>query len=371
MSMRTAAETAERCLAGIHAKRDFFLTMYRDYPAVRSYITAHVQTALQADPAPLAAVGEPVGELGREIKIVAADAAVGRLWERSRIVYDVDPRLWAELGDTDPLDVIPRTLFTRLRHPDPFIMLPEPLVLPVDGGKLRQRIVGFFVRGEKPIPDGKAGRRIQASTHADGVTALGLLAAGFVEDLNGVPLPPKHGLEDILWTRITLDPAVGEGTIADMLAAVQERFSAGGLIGDWRSEIRKIAVRAVSLMVYVCAANGDLADARSARPPRAPKGKSGARPQARPKVVEVGYRVGAALEAVRQQGPAGDSQQERTSKAGGWTVRGHVRRAHFHTFAAGPGRTERVVHWLPPIPINLGEGPAAQVPTVIPVGRTQ
>lgn len=37
----------------------------------------------------------------------------------------------------------------------------------------------------------------------------------------------------------------------------------------------------------------------------------------------------------------------------GRTVRPHMRAAHWHTFRTGKGRTERIVHWLPPIPVGL------------------
>lgn len=46
----------------------------------------------------------------------------------------------------------------------------------------------------------------------------------------------------------------------------------------------------------------------------------------------------------------------------------HVRRAHWHTFAYGPGKSLRRVKWLPPIIVN-GNGEEMQIPTITAVKK--
>lgn len=48
----------------------------------------------------------------------------------------------------------------------------------------------------------------------------------------------------------------------------------------------------------------------------------------------------------------------------------HVRRAHWHTFAYGHGRTERRVKWLPPIIVNA-EGREVETVTITPVRKEE
>jgi len=35
--------------------------------------------------------------------------------------------------------------------------------------------------------------------------------------------------------------------------------------------------------------------------------------------------------------------------------RAHIRRAHWHTYLVGAGRSERRLKWLPPIPVNVDD----------------
>lgn len=46
----------------------------------------------------------------------------------------------------------------------------------------------------------------------------------------------------------------------------------------------------------------------------------------------------------------------------------HVRRAHWHTFAYGPGKSLRRVKWLPPIIVN-GDGEEMDIPTITAVKK--
>lgn len=74
---------------------------------------------------------------------------------------------------------------------------------------------------------------------------------------------------------------------------------------------------------------------------------------------EVGYRIGAALRLAQEESTSG------APVGSGASVRPHIRRAHWHTFLAGPkdSERERRIKWLPPIPVKV-ESPDDLVPTV-------
>lgn len=42
--------------------------------------------------------------------------------------------------------------------------------------------------------------------------------------------------------------------------------------------------------------------------------------------------------------------------------RPHIRRAHWHTYRTGSGRTETTIKWVAPIPINITDGDI--IPTI-------
>ena len=79
------------------------------------------------------------------------------------------------------------------------------------------------------------------------------------------------------------------------------------------------------------------------------------------------WRIGAALEAAEQR-ESGELRERLPSAPTGVPRKPHIRRAHWHLFWAGKGRTEPRVHWLPPIVVNVA-GLSEPAVTVHPVGR--
>ena len=71
---------------------------------------------------------------------------------------------------------------------------------------------------------------------------------------------------------------------------------------------------------------------------------------------DVAVRVGAAIRSVTNREPGEDRGGTRAGP------RPHFRRAHWHTFLHGPGRTERALKWLPPMPINIDD---SELPAVL------
>jgi hypothetical protein len=295
----------------------------------------------------------------RELLYIAEDAATRRLWQRHRIVYDLDPGLWAELGDTDRDTNLPDGLFASLPHPDPFIALPEPLVIPINSSE-QQRIPGFFVHGRTSgaARTGGIGISTQCSTNDPlAVPGLvGLVIPGYIEDRAGRPRMADRSYQDMIINRVTLRPGTGHGiTVGQMIDAIRGNFDVYQKEepGHFDLSVAPAITRCVSALVYLCSVNRELAPL-----PARPTGRTrtpGVKP---PKVIAVGYQIGAALRAWRRTEATGGQPTGRT-------VRPHVRRAHFHTFRVGPGRAGSIVKWLPPIPINVTAD--ADTTTVVPV----
>jgi hypothetical protein len=118
----------------------------------------------------------------------------------------------------------------------------------------------------------------------------------------------------------------------------------------------------INMVLYICAANADLGENGRPARPKPVRTKKGWMlfPPDKPRLWEVGARIGAALRAShldRQTGAA-----EETTDTGRQGPRPHIRRAHWHTYRVGPGKSEQILKWLPPIPVNIDGGDI--VPTI-------
>jgi hypothetical protein len=121
----------------------------------------------------------------------------------------------------------------------------------------------------------------------------------------------------------------------------------------------------VSLALYLCADDAEIGT--GARRPANPEPKRTRRTgwrlfaAAGPTTWDVGVRIGAALRRAYQAEETG-GEAIPTGRA----VRPHIRRAHWHTFLAGPRvaeARERRVKWLPPIAVNVTD--AGALPAVV------
>jgi hypothetical protein len=331
---------------------------------------------------------------GRELPFTMDDIMMRRLWGKTRIAYQIDPDLWAELGDTDDSDMIHAEVFEHLPHPNPYIHFPEPLVLDA-GGEDVQRVTGMFVVGRKDFrrtlpPDvtvtvengqhrihGGEGStlaefmELRCSTHDPDSDGLALMFCGSMHRRDGSPIMATIGgrrILDTTFTRIGLEfPGSQATTFAELIDHIRARFTMPYYDpvyqGDPFANMETMVRRALSALVYVCATNADIERQPAQIARQATKRRTDGGTVKPPKVMTVGYRVGAALRAWRAR-PATGYPGAPTGR----TVRPHVRKAHFHTFRFGKGRTRRRVKWLPPIPINLGDADA-DTTTVVPVTR--
>lgn len=269
-------------------------------------------------------------------------------WQRTRVVYAVDPSTANAVEETDWSETaIPGQALRRLPYPNPLVVLPEPVVLPRADG-LFEQYAAFGVFGVRPDM-----RR--CSSHDSQASALCLYFFGNMLDrLDGKPL-------EVLVPSFTGEmrrviAAVGFRVVTPLTDATMEQrqeLAAHEMLQSGPSAhegfaTREAAVdgiagltrRGLSLLVYISAAN---ADVRRTRVPKERLGKRRAgNDTSAPHVYAAGFRVGSELRAAAElssPGPRG---------AGRGGVQAHVRRAHLHTYRVGQGRRDTVVHWLPP-----------------------
>ncbi|WP_297391173.1 hypothetical protein [Acidiferrobacter sp.] len=111
----------------------------------------------------------------------------------------------------------------------------------------------------------------------------------------------------------------------------------------------------LSLLVYLCSEAAEIGSgAHRPANPQPKRTKRGPRifPADKPTTWDVGVRMGAAL---RREYRNEDSQPQGGSHA---SPRGHIRRAHWHSYWTGPRTSDArtlIVRWIPPIPVNLND----------------
>lgn len=298
----------------------------------------------------LATVNAFGGRFATEVQFAAQDAHALRLWEKFKVVYAIDSHLLEELGDTDDDTMVPADLWARLPHPDPFVALPESLALPIPEENLVQWVDGFWITGSHKVGEGKY---VGVSTHAPSAgSQISLLIAARVMQPDGRrQAKGTDGRGDMNWTRLTLESGQ---TVGSMVAQTQARFVSTSAGVEWQRDVPILIRKLISVLIYLCASNADMV-AVPTGPPRRAKGKGGARPTRGPKVIATGFTVGAAIRAYRATAAGGER-----GPATGRHVAPHIRRAHFHTYRVGPGRTGSEVKWLLPFGINMGDGKQAK-----------
>lgn len=298
------------------------------------------------------------------IRSSCIDAALVRRWRRHRVVYTLDLDLGRELMTSDTDDVIPGGLVRQLPHPDPYLALPEPVLIPIE------KQPGLFTQIKGTFLYALDRERHLVSTADSSAATIGLLMVGDVIDVHGrIQRSSIISLDgnDRTWSRTSLP--FEQMTIGEAQRQMYARFVGSGstmLQGEGAPDARTVIAAAlgsiVPQVIYLCAANADgrpvPAVATRKRPDgSAYKGKA-------PKVVEFGYRIGPQLGRARRAHEAG------VPGTTGRKMAPHVRRAHFHTYKVGPGRAESLVRWLAPIPINVDKDAAKTVVVPGPARRS-
>lgn len=138
------------------------------------------------------------------------------------------------------------------------------------------------------------------------------------------------------------------GTLDDALATFLEHASKRLAS---HAAIAKTVAPLVSIVLYLCASDAEMRPTRDPKrthqahgPKRGRDGELYLPPARRPEVWETGFRLAAALRAAAQAG----------ATSSGRGPRGHIRRAHWHSYWKGSGDDRELeLRWLPPIAVNL------------------
>lgn len=255
-----------------------------------------------------------------DVARVAALAA----WRPTQGVYRFDPDLLEALWDTPLAGDLPTEHLQRLPEWCVYVELPR-----------ERGAHGFFAHLEYDAGDHRVELRL-------------------LLDLDDLLLPIALHLGGTI-----------EGAVAGMLAeanrvAASRRapVPAFGGVEQLRA-IQGLSAPLVSVLLYLCAGEAELRPTRDpgrhGRRPTLQQGRSGPyMPAARRlEVWETGFTLGAALR---------DARTRTEPEGGGHSPRGHIRRAHWHSYWVGSGESRRLeLRWLPPIAVNLDQ---AQAPTV-------
>lgn len=289
---------------------------------------------------------------------MAAQAGVYRMWARNgRVTFDLNRDLAQELYRSE-YDKLPGSIFSHLPYINPLVVLPEPW--PVQLAESEGLVRGFFVYGFAETPE------CQTFTDREEIDGLGILA---VIDLVNYDTGEVRGQT---YMRLRLPTGLPEFTLEQAITFAGQRVEAmyaGAKTEDqvWRL-IEDIVQPALSILVYACCDNRDVAEPPVVKPTG--KRRAPAPRERDPFWVEVGWRVGPKLHAARRAagrtapGPGTPSGVQRAA---------HQRAGHFHKFRIGPGRpnerTQTITRWVAPHWVNLGELPEDMDPitTVVSV----
>ncbi len=259
-------------------------------------------------------------------------------WRTTQLVYRFDPDLLEALTDDDLPERLPSDVLRRLPTWCPYVTWPTPLHLD-DGPPLH----GYYVFLEYDAHE----RRPELRWVLDSQSSL---------------------FSCILY----LDQATIGEAIAAPLAVAQEGAALRGErldVNAMTAAYRQMLALLLPTTLYLCADNADVTPGALAPrfpAPKRTKGEIRFFPPAEVQQWDVGVRIGAALRGAHQTGNVSRSDE------GGAHARprAHVRKAHWHHYWTGPRSGDRalILHWLPPVPVNLE--PNARLPvTVRPVRR--
>lgn len=243
-------------------------------------------------------------------------------WNTEKIILDVDETLLNELNIDE--DVSQEALF-RLPYFCPYVGLPENNKLGCEG---------FFVMLDHDISTKKAELRV---------------------------LTVNKGKYTNLF--VGLDPAcsIGRATMSMLERDVMSRKAPAFFASRKLAEFMEQRIRPfLPLILYLASENPDFAEREIAEKSL----KKKPRKASTPKVIDVGFRIGAKIREYEKASYAEDPQ-----KLGGH-VAPHMRRAHWHSFWTGPRDGERrlIVKWLPPIPVGVDDKKEI-IPTIRELGK--
>lgn len=285
--------------------------------------------------------GADLGEQARRAGILAALAA----WRMTKGIYRYDPDVLDAVWKTPVGEKIPTEVLFSLPEWCCYVETPGK-TLPLGATGKPRDLSGFFVHLEHDV-----------LSAAQGVERRELR---FVLDLD----EPGEGLLYTIPMHLTKPTLAGclKDTASESVARAGARGE-GRLGADEMARfLAAVVPPLLSLTLYLCSVAEMRPEDGEERRPANPEPKRTKKDKAKlfavdsPTVWEVGHRTGAALRSsgARQPGTEGEV---------GRTVRGRLRRAHWHAFWVGPHsrpeEREIRVKWLPPTTVKLDDSDEA------------
>lgn len=268
----------------------------------------------------------------------AARLAALAAWRVTQGIYRFDPDLHGALIDTPVTGDLPADVLMHLPEWCVYIETPQ------------MSFAGSRVFGAWAHLDHDPSGRTELRFLLDGDSPACVLLPIAIHVTGGL----KEGLDAFIAEATRQAEKIGVGA----LLQAAEPF-AGGASAAFCRDVEPL----VSLVLYLCTAAADISRGGHSERPHNPAPvktrRHGLRvfPVDEPRQWDVGVRIGAALRAAYQREGTGEGEPT------GRHVRPHVRRAHWHTYRVGPGRTESRLRWLPPVAVNVDD--AGKLPSVV------
>jgi hypothetical protein len=316
-----------------------------------------------------------------ELHSRAAQMALYSAWRLTKGIYQFDPDVFAAVWETPITEHVPSELLLRLPEWAVYVETPSA-----------PDIYGFFATLDVVNMQGRS----TAGTVFEGVKAntpcLRLLFCAPIQNQDGVERPMRNApvkfvpfnlwlhasvQESIFFTHYMLDekrrqrrasiqhnnldrppPPPGDPAYLPFKGARQMFEMAEAEDAEQRHLANQVP-NCVSLLLYLCSLSAEIRD-DSGNSPRLPKPKRTRRKgrkymaKASSKRWLVAQRLGAALRLAKDA-------KRNDSAEGMRSPRPHFRRAHWHTYWTGKGRTVPVLKWLHPIAVKM-ENPDDLVP---------
>ncbi|MFT3700186.1 MAG: hypothetical protein QM831_43975 [Kofleriaceae bacterium] len=245
-------------------------------------------------------------------------------WRVTQGIYRFAPNLLDELTATSVSGELPSDLLRRLPEWCVYVELGYSTSIGVIHGVWAR--IGY-----------------DAETHEE---ELDLLLDVNASTLHVMRLPLVGTLEESLEVTRRDTRALARGNAKRLLIAEMQH-----------TETRKIAEPVMSVILYLCSANSEIASSDRSHPRTRPHSKVLANgdiscpPANEPTIWATGTRLGSALRRARERTGSTPLAQESS-------VAPHIRRAHWHAYWLGAAETperRRELRWLPPIPVNLDD----------------
>lgn len=295
-----------------------------------------------------------------EVLSQCQDAAVYRLWARTRTVYAPDEQFLAHMREDYTDDAVPLSLLRQVPHPDPFILFPAPgtddLADPVGA------CWGAFAYGRR---DARRDGDVPCSTAADDISSVGLMFTLLMET------PEQGPMISVLRANLPLSDT--PLTVAEIAGQAVERFRYNRNLPQERRDdlvafLTRQIPRVLDVLLYVVA---DDTDVETQDLTRNKKKSTRTRPSDIDRFVKVGWVLGPALTRERER--AERTAREQSAETGR-TVKPHRRRGHKHLYWTGKGRTVPKIKtvkptWVHKDLLTKGDAPEPEVTTVRPVRR--